>query len=326
MPPEPWDDIRDAVDVRRPPRSAATPASPSSPSLRCPGDATLNVNVFTPVPGEPGAALPVLVYIHGGGYTAGSPASPWYDGRAFNRDGVVTVTISYRLGFDGFGHIAGAPSNRGVRDWLAALEWVRDNIAAFGGDPSRVTIAGQSAGGGAVLTLLGMPVAQHLFHAVWALSGALADIAPERARTFSARLANLAGVAPTREGFASVPEERLLRAAGEGGVVRRRPDGGRSHPARRGPPLGSGDRRRAHSEVHTRVAARRRRRRQAARARRHGRRVHHDHRPAEGQAAVRACRPGARQARASIAPPARHTWRRTRAPARRAPRRSSAAS
>ena len=89
-----------------------------------PGDSTLNVNVFTPARAIR-LALPVLVYIHGGGYIAGSPASPWYDGRAFNRDGVVTVSISYRLGFDGFGHIAGAPANRGVRDWLAALEWVR---------------------------------------------------------------------------------------------------------------------------------------------------------------------------------------------------------
>ncbi len=99
----------------------------------------------------------MLVYIHGGGFVAGSPASPWYDGAAFNRDGVVTVSVSYRLGFEGFGWIDGAPHNRGVLDWILALEWVRDNIAGFGGDPSRVTIAGQSAGGGAVLTLLGMP-------------------------------------------------------------------------------------------------------------------------------------------------------------------------
>ena len=78
--------------------------------LRFPGDATLNVNVFTPVPGQPDARLPVFVWIHGGGYKAGSPASPWYDGRAFNRDGVVTMTLSYRLGFDGFGWIADAPA------------------------------------------------------------------------------------------------------------------------------------------------------------------------------------------------------------------------
>ncbi|MFZ8360668.1 carboxylesterase family protein, partial [Staphylococcus aureus] len=84
----------------------------------------------------------VLVWIHGGGFVSGSPASRWYDGHAFARDGVVTVTLSYRLGFDGFGAIDGAPSNRGLRDQIAALEWVRDEIRAFGGDPARVTIAG----------------------------------------------------------------------------------------------------------------------------------------------------------------------------------------
>lgn len=208
--PEPWEGVRDAL-VHGPTAKRERPGEKTLiPEPAVAGDATLNVDVFTPVPGETDAALPVLVYIHGGGYTEGSPASPWYDGAAFNRDGVITVTISYRLGFDGFGHIAGAPSNRGVRDWLAALEWVRENIRAFGGDPQRVTIAGQSAGGGAVLTLLGMPAAQGLFHAAWALSPAIADVAPERARTLSAKLANLAGIPPTREGFADVPEATLL--------------------------------------------------------------------------------------------------------------------
>jgi para-nitrobenzyl esterase len=204
----PWKGIRDAVEYA-PTAQRGDPGVTLIPEPSIPGEATLNVNVFTAAPGDEAARLPVLVWIHGGGYTAGSPASPWYDGRAFNRDGVVTVTISYRLGFDGFGHIEGAPSNRGVRDWLAALEWVQQNIAAFGGDPSRVTIAGQSAGGGAVLTLLGMPRAQHLFHGAWALSAALGDVAPERARTISAKLANLAGVPARRDGFASVSEERL---------------------------------------------------------------------------------------------------------------------
>ena len=207
--PEPWDDVRDAGSFGATAKREKPGERTLIPEPAVAGDSTLNVNVFTPRPGDADAALPVLVYIHGGGYTEGSPASPWYDGAAFNRDGVVTVTISYRLGFDGFGYIAGAPSNRGVRDWLAALEWVRENIRAFGGDPGRVTIAGQSAGGGAVLTLIGMPAAQGLFHAAWALSPALADVPAEAARTLSAKLANLAGVAPTRDGFASVAEARL---------------------------------------------------------------------------------------------------------------------
>ncbi|GAA2976762.1 para-nitrobenzyl esterase [Microbacterium terrae] len=208
VPVTPWPGVRDAVEYGPTPQRGDTGIT-LIPEPSVPGDSTLNVNVFTPAPGDAAAALPVLVYIHGGGFVSGSPASPWYDGRAFNRDGVVTVTVSYRLGFDGFGHIEGAPSNRGVRDWLAALEWVQANISAFGGDPERVTIAGQSAGGGAVLTLLGMPAAQHLFRSAWAMSAAIAGVAPERARTMSAKLAVLAGVAPTREGFASVPEDRL---------------------------------------------------------------------------------------------------------------------
>ncbi|MFD4960036.1 carboxylesterase/lipase family protein [Microbacterium sp. NPDC058389] len=211
VPAEQWQGVRDALEFGAT-AQRGDPGVTLIPEPSVPGEATLNVNVFTPVPGETDAALPVLVWIHGGGYFAGSPASPWYDGRSFNRDGVVTVTISYRLGFDGFGWIEDAPSNRGVRDWLLALEWVRDNIAQFGGDPSRVTIAGQSAGGGAVLTLLGMPAAQHLFHSVWALSGATADVAPATSERIGRDVAARAGVAPTRAGLSTVPEERILEA------------------------------------------------------------------------------------------------------------------
>jgi para-nitrobenzyl esterase len=211
VPKAPWEGVRDALEFGAT-AQRGDPGVTLIPEPSVPGDSTLNVNVFTPSPthAESDTALPVLVWIHGGGFFAGSPASLWYDGGRFNRDGVVTVTISYRLGFDGFGWIADAPSNRGVRDWLLALAWVQENIASFGGDPSRVTVAGQSAGGGAVLTLLGMRSAQHLFQGAYTISGALADITPDRAEKFGRELAAAAGVEPTVAGFSSLSEERIL--------------------------------------------------------------------------------------------------------------------
>lgn len=173
------------------------------------GDDTLSVNVWTPDL-DPEAALPVVVWIHGGGFVSGSPASPWYDGRAFARDGIVLVTVSYRLGFRGFGWIEDAVPNRGVLDWVCALRWVHEHIAAFGGDPAKVTIAGQSAGGGAVLTLLGTPEATGLFRAGYAMSAAVADPSREAAEHRSRHLAKLAGVPATAAGFGSVSESRIL--------------------------------------------------------------------------------------------------------------------
>lgn len=205
----PWPGTRNALTFGPTPQRG-DPGVTLIPEPSIPGDSTLNLNVTTPAAGDNNAKLPVLVWIHGGGFFAGSPASLWYNSPGFPRDGVITVVISYRLGFDGFGHIPGAPDNRGVLDWLCALEWVRDNIAAFGGDPDRVTIAGQSAGGGAVLTLLGMPAADGLFHGVISLSGALADVSLPRAQEFSRALALELGISADRAGFASVPEEKLI--------------------------------------------------------------------------------------------------------------------
>ncbi|WP_308466584.1 carboxylesterase/lipase family protein [Rathayibacter soli] len=210
-----WEGVRDATEYGATPQRKALSEVTLIPEPSIPGDSTLNVNVFTPRPGETDAKLPVLVYIHGGGFVAGSPASPWYDGAAFNRDGVVTVSVSYRLGFDGFGWIEDAPHNRGILDWILALEWVRDNIGAFGGDPSRVTIAGQSAGGGAVLTLLAVPRAAGLFHGAISLSGPASDVPLESAETLGRRLAQLGGVAPTRAGLATLDEARILELQGQ---------------------------------------------------------------------------------------------------------------
>jgi para-nitrobenzyl esterase len=138
----------------------------------------LYLNVWTAAK-KPTDKLPVMVWIHGGGYTMGSGATLAYDGAAFARQGVVLVTINYRLG--PFGWLAhpqlskesprNSSGNYGLLDQIAALEWVKRNIAAFGGDAGRVTIFGESAGAGSVCYLMASPLARGLFHRVIAESG-----------------------------------------------------------------------------------------------------------------------------------------------------------
>ena len=210
----PWSGVLDCLAYGPTPQRRALMEVTAIPEPSIPGDDVLSLNVFTP--GPDAAGRPVLVYVHGGGYVAGSPASPWYDGAAFNRDGVVVVTIAYRLGFEGYGHLPGAPANRGVRDQILALHWVRDNIAAFGGDPARVTIAGQSAGGGSVLHLLVAPAARGLFGGVIAISGSPGDLTPADATAMTEELAGRLGVTPDLAGFAGVAELDLVAAQGIG--------------------------------------------------------------------------------------------------------------
>ncbi|MBF4632835.1 carboxylesterase family protein [Agreia pratensis] len=181
------------------------------PEPSIPGDDTLTLNVFAPHDAITGEPAPVLVWIHGGGYVAGSAASPWYGCAPVVRDGIVFVSISYRLGVDGFAAVDGQ-ADRGVADWLLALAWVRDNIAAFGGDPARVTVAGQSAGGGAVLALLASPQAQPLFHRAIAVSPIDISTSLDEARRRSAVLAKSLGVEPTAEGFGSIDPDALQDA------------------------------------------------------------------------------------------------------------------
>ena len=211
-PKSPWNGVLDATRYGATPQRRALAEVTTIPEPSIPGESTLNLNIFTPPGGVEEGPCPVILWIHGGGYVAGSPASPWYDGQAFARDGIITVSISYRLGFDGFGWLPDAPTNRGVLDWILALEWVRDNIAAFGGDPGNVTIAGQSASGGAVMTLLANKRAQGLFHKAASLSGVPADISLDSARDFTAGIAERLGMAANSKELASVPEQDLIRA------------------------------------------------------------------------------------------------------------------
>ena len=209
-PPGLWEGTRDAVAY------GATALQPHQDFTLIPeplveGENCLNLNVFTPDPGTSG--LPVLVWIHGGGFFAGCSASPWYRGERFARDGVVLVSINYRLGIEGFLSIEDGGGNRGVLDWLAALEWVQHNIDAFGGDPSKVTVAGQSAGGMAAAILLSLPRARGLLRRAICMSGPVAQVGTaEQADETARAAADDLGMRLTRHALNEVPVERLLEA------------------------------------------------------------------------------------------------------------------
>jgi para-nitrobenzyl esterase len=213
-----WDGVREAftfgpnapqdlAGFRPPPADAELPTPPTSSEW-------LTVNVWTPAP-DPAARRPVMVWFHGGAYKLGTSAQGGYDGRRIAADGdLVVVSCNYRLGIEGFAQIAGAPANRALLDHVAALEWVRDNISAFGGDPDQVTVFGESAGGGTVAALLAMPTASGLFRRAIAQSVPGTFLSTELAADITTAIAAHRGLRPTAADLSTV-EPHLLALSGE---------------------------------------------------------------------------------------------------------------
>ena len=207
-----WDGVREATEF-----SGVCPQGPGlaqlmGVALPTPSEDCLYLNVWSGAVGQD-AALPVMVWIHGGGLSLGWAHQRLYDGVRLAQEGVVLVSINYRLGALGFlshpllGGESGASGNYGLMDQIAALEWVQRNIAAFGGDPSNVTIFGESAGGTSVYALLAAPESEGLFHraisqSAWVTDGNFLPMAQAAA----------SGGAWVKQHFADADSAEKLRA------------------------------------------------------------------------------------------------------------------
>jgi carboxylesterase type B len=157
-----------------------------------------------------------MVWIPGSAFQFGTAATAFYDGSHFARDGIVCVTLNYRVGVDGYLFLGDGIANCALLDQLAALRWVQENIAAFGGDPQNVTVFGESAGAMSIGTLMSVPRAEGLFHRAIAQSGAAHQvISATTARRVGEILAEKLGVAATREAITAVPVDRVLAAQAE---------------------------------------------------------------------------------------------------------------
>jgi para-nitrobenzyl esterase len=219
QPVPPWTGARDATAYGPTvPKGDYPPQyQPLFPEVVIPGEEALNLNVWAPETTVSGPGLPVLVWVHGGSFMNGSGSIREYGGAAFARDGIVCVTINYRLAAEGFLFTGDdGNANLGLLDQLAALRWVQDNIAAFGGDPARVTVAGESAGAMSVTTLLSMPRSEGLFAQAIAQSGAGAHtLTPDEGQMVARYLADALGVPADREAIKAVPLEKLVQMASD---------------------------------------------------------------------------------------------------------------
>lgn len=216
---EPWRGVRDATrfgpTAPQPPRNSfgRLDMSPFFGPGWVRGADYLTVNLWAPPDAR---GRPVMVFVHGGGFVAGSTQSPLYDGTAFARDGVVLVTVTYRLGITGFLDLPGAAPNRGLLDVLAALEWVQANIEAFGGDPANVTLFGQSAGATITAGALAAPGADKLIRRAIMQSGnGFGAFHPEQAERVSRAAAKVLDVEATVTGFDPLSDEQLVEAIPE---------------------------------------------------------------------------------------------------------------
>jgi len=219
--PAPWTGVKDTFDwgeeAPQGPHTEIAEVATTIPKLTV-GEDCLALNVWT---NSTSGRRPVMVWLHGGGFTSGNGGYTMYDGAnlARKRD-VVAVTLNHRLNAFGYMYLAGIggeqyvnSGNVGMMDIVLALQWVRDNISNFGGDPSNVTIYGQSGGGGKVSTLLAMPPAKGLFHRAIiqsgsALKGQTIEAANTSANNFMVRLG-----AKTVDEMAAMPMDRLIQAA-----------------------------------------------------------------------------------------------------------------
>ena len=220
--PQSWTGVRDAFEwgQRSPQILGGEPAEMIPTDPREPlGEDCLVMNIWTPNPA--GGRRPVMVWLHGGGFASGSGSYSIYEGRELARKhDAVAISINHRLNVFGYlylAHLGGNwanASNAGMLDIVAALEWIRDNIAAFGGDPQNVTIFGQSGGAGKVSTLMAMPSARGLFHRAIAQSGAAVTATPtaQAIRTTEQLLQRLNIKADQLDALQKVPMAQLVEA------------------------------------------------------------------------------------------------------------------